>query len=362
MTRRFLSLTGLAAVLLIPQHSVSAAKPRTSNITDLGTLGGPNSSAFGINNDPDLVRVVGWSHIAGRSGAYHAFYWVRGGPMTDLGTLGGNTSRAQDVNNHGQVVGQSRDPDWQEWGTVWTQDTRGVWRSEKLPAATPGLCCTNAVGISNGIAGDPASVVIVGVTIREFQGSQAAKWTHSAAGWGVQALGALPGDSSSFAFGVNDNGAIVGVSQDASNVGRGFHWDPTGGMVELPSLDGNTVAMAINNAGEGTGSSTDGAGNAHAVRWTYSVTDQRWVVEDLGTLADGCCSVGHGINSRGDVVGWSNTTPGTRRVVQHAFLAAPGSQGLADLGALGRNSAAWDVNDANVVVGESGSNHAVVWN
>jgi hypothetical protein len=49
-------------------------------------------------------------------------------------------------------------------------------------------------------------------------------------------------------------------------------------------------------------------------------------------------------------------------VVQHAFLAAPGSQGLADLGALGRNSAAWDVNDANVVVGESGSNHAVVWN
>jgi len=88
MTRRFLSLTGLAAVLLIPQHSVSAAKPRTSNITDLGTLGGPYSSAFGINNDPDLVRVVGWSHIAGRSGAYHAFYWVRGGPMTDLGTLG----------------------------------------------------------------------------------------------------------------------------------------------------------------------------------------------------------------------------------------------------------------------------------
>jgi hypothetical protein len=41
-------------------------------------------------------------------------------------------------------------------------------------------------------------------------------------------------------------------------------------MVELPSLDGNTVAMAINNAGEETGSSTDGAGNAHAVRWTYS--------------------------------------------------------------------------------------------
>src|SRR5215218_5802420 len=114
MTRRFLSLTGLAAVLLIPQHSVSAAKPRTSNITDLGTLGGPSSSAFGINNDPALVRVVGISHIAGRSGAYHAFYWERGGPMVDLGTLGGNTSRAQDVNDQGQVVGQSRDSDSRE--------------------------------------------------------------------------------------------------------------------------------------------------------------------------------------------------------------------------------------------------------
>jgi hypothetical protein len=48
--------------------------------------------------------------------------------------------------------------------------------------------------------------------------------------------------------------------------------------------------------------------------------------------------------------------------VWHAFLARAGSQGLMDLGALGRNSAARDVNDSNVVVGESGSNHAVVWN
>ena len=360
MTRQILLITALLAVLIVPQPLVSAAKPSTNgNITDLGTLGGPYSGANGINDDPALVRVVGWSHIPGRSGAYHGFYWEPGGPMTDLGTLGGNTSRAEDVNNAGQVVGQSRDPAWREWGTVWTKDGAGVWRSEKLPAAQPGLCCsnrTNAMGISNRIAGDPASVVIVGVTIvNEFQGYQAARWTRSAAGWGVQALGTLPGDSSSFAYDVNDYGAVVGVSQNAANVGSGFHWSAATGMVILPSRGGETYAMAINNTGEVAGFSADAAGNRHAVRWTFN--GGSWAVEDLGTLG-GCCSAGTGINNRGDVVGYSHTSAR----VQHAFLATPGSQGMTDLGALRRSSAAWDVNDANVVVGESGSNHAVVWN
>jgi probable HAF family extracellular repeat protein len=183
----------------------------------------------------------------------------------------------------------------------------------------------------------------------------AARWTRSAQGWGVQALGMLPGDSSSFAYDVNDYGAVVGVSQNAANVGSGFHWSAATGMVILPSRGGETYATAINNTGEVAGFSADAAGNRHAVRWTFN--GGSWAVEDLGTLG-GCCSGGTGINNRGDVVGYSHISSRT----QHAFLATPGSQGLTDLGALGRSSAAWDVNDSNVVVGESGSNHAVIWN
>ena len=69
--------------------------------TDLGTLGGGNSRAYGIN---DAGQVVGQSYTA--SGEERAFLW-QAGVMTDLGTLGGDYSEACAINNAGQVVGQS---------------------------------------------------------------------------------------------------------------------------------------------------------------------------------------------------------------------------------------------------------------
>ena len=39
MTRHFLPATALALALLVPHHSMSAAKP-SSNVVDLGHLGG----------------------------------------------------------------------------------------------------------------------------------------------------------------------------------------------------------------------------------------------------------------------------------------------------------------------------------
>jgi probable HAF family extracellular repeat protein len=50
--------------------------------SDLGTLGGTNSWASGIN---DRGAVVGGAHLAGDATS-HAFLWNRG-TMTDLGTL-----------------------------------------------------------------------------------------------------------------------------------------------------------------------------------------------------------------------------------------------------------------------------------
>jgi probable HAF family extracellular repeat protein len=78
-------------------------------MADLGTLGGPDSQAYGIN---DRSQVAGFSmvnavidpNVGGPD--FHAFLWNKGN-MMDLGTLGGPQSFANSLNNNGQVVGNA---------------------------------------------------------------------------------------------------------------------------------------------------------------------------------------------------------------------------------------------------------------
>jgi chitinase len=69
-------------------------------LTDLGTLGGLNSAAAGINS---AGTIVGWADTS--NGVTHAFSYT--GVMTDLGDLGGGSSHATDINDAGVVVGWS---------------------------------------------------------------------------------------------------------------------------------------------------------------------------------------------------------------------------------------------------------------
>ena len=70
-------------------------------LTDLGTLGGPYSEAFGIN---DAGQIVGEALNA--SGQRRAFLYENS-VMTDLGAkTGGSYSRAYGVNQHGDVAGE----------------------------------------------------------------------------------------------------------------------------------------------------------------------------------------------------------------------------------------------------------------
>src|SRR5262245_53293323 len=99
MKRQLLSTAALAVALIVLPPHATAQKP-VSDITDLGTLGGQYSEAFGINNissDPASVQIVGRSTNA--VDCLHAFVWTAPGPMIDLGTLGGNYAVAYETNN-----------------------------------------------------------------------------------------------------------------------------------------------------------------------------------------------------------------------------------------------------------------------
>ena len=81
---------------------------KLTGLQDLGTLGGNNSKALGIDIHN---RVVGWAQISGDA-AQHAFLWTHVRGMQDLGTLGGNNSEAFGVifplgEEFEWVVGQS---------------------------------------------------------------------------------------------------------------------------------------------------------------------------------------------------------------------------------------------------------------
>src|SRR3989449_11308495 len=90
-----------AEVAVLPSSQPASGQPLSAGltITDLGTLGGTASIAFGVNN---VGQVVGDSNTTTSGIRPHAFLW-QNGAMTDLGTLGGTFNSANSINILGLV-------------------------------------------------------------------------------------------------------------------------------------------------------------------------------------------------------------------------------------------------------------------
>lgn len=102
----------LAAVVVFLGVGVVSAAP-SYTMTDLGTLGGSQSTATAINASG---QIVGWSSTssgpAHSNGPVHAFLYSGNSPMQDLGTLlGGTSSHATGINGSGQIVGYASTSD-----------------------------------------------------------------------------------------------------------------------------------------------------------------------------------------------------------------------------------------------------------
>ncbi len=281
----------------------------TKEATNLGSLGGDYSYASGIN---DAGQVVGESITD--NGQTHAFITGPNGiGMTDLGTLGGNFSRAHAVNNFGQAVGDSY----------------------------------TAAGEDHAFITGPNGV-------------------------GMTDLGALGKGSMGYrfseAFGINDAGQVTGYSTvSGSDVPHAFITEPNGlGMTDLGTLEGRaaSIAKAVNATGQVTGSSD--VGSFHTPERAFITGSNGVGMTDIGALGRFEHSWGNAINASGQVVGHSTFTPGERIPTEvHAFITGPSGENMTDLRTLGgASSAAYGINDAGQVVGESltdsGQTHAFI--
>jgi probable HAF family extracellular repeat protein len=100
------SFLAALAVLILTLALPSLALAASYTVTDLGTLGGTDSSGYGINVNG---QVTGFAHTSGNA-AQHAFLYDPSSGMVDLNALvdplsGWVLSEGRAINDSGQITG-----------------------------------------------------------------------------------------------------------------------------------------------------------------------------------------------------------------------------------------------------------------
>ncbi|HET9800480.1 MAG TPA: hypothetical protein VFP82_02240, partial [Chthoniobacterales bacterium] len=350
----------------------AASQPEYA-ITDLPSLGGTNNRANSINNRDWLA---GYSNLAGNQ-TRHAALW-REGVLTDLGTLGGpNSATTWSVKaNSGIVTGISQTSTPDPLGEAWSSaafypgatgtgyiNLGFVWENGTM-RALPTLGGNNGFATGANSRGEIVGWAETAVHDATCVPPQQLQFLPVVYGKQPNAINALPlsaGDTSGAATGINDQGQIVGISGACDQaVGRytakhALLWDKNGNVTDLGNLGAllwNTPTN-INQRGDVVGfaatSNSDVDGDfLEAFIWTPESG-----MQPLGFLPGDVHSEAYGINEKRQVVGLSCDANGSCR----AFIWQDGV--MTDLNDLkppsytAKLEQARDINEAGEIAGRS---------
>jgi probable HAF family extracellular repeat protein len=377
IVKRLIAGSALATALLLTgvQGAGVAATPSAPtryHVTNLASLGGTVGAGNSINNRGWLA---GTSNLPGDQ-VQHAAVW-RNGSLTDLGTLGGPNSGVlwPVKNDRGIISGISQtaqpDPLGERWScsaffpapTAVGHQCLGFRWEDGVMTPLPTLGGTN--GFATGTNSGSETVGWAENTVHDPTCVAPQVLQFRAVIWGpapgeIRELPPLPGDTASAATALNDRGQVVGISGICDQaVGRftarhAVLWDG-GKVIDIGNLGGVAwhTPNAINQYGDivgfGNFSEADGGNlRPHAFLWTESNG-----IDDLGTLPAPLNdnSDAWGINKRRQAVGSSCDVDGNC----HAYVWQDGA--MTDLNDLVDSDldliAAYDIDDRGRITGQA---------
>jgi probable HAF family extracellular repeat protein len=277
---------------------------RNGVLTDLGALPGVNNSGPLRISDSGLISGISQNGLIDPLTGNPEFQAVlfKDGSVVNLGTLGGNESAAFGVNDRGQVVGCAANAVPDSFGFCFgAQQSRAfLWQNGVLqdlgtlggPDALAGL-----VNERGQVAGwallDSTPNPITGIpTQHPFL------WENGK----MRDLGTIGGTAVFLINDLNNQGQVVGGMNVAGD--QSFHpflWDGQS-LRDLGTLGGIFgSANSLNEAGEVVGfGDLQGDTRSHAALWT-----QMGRIIDLGTVGGDPCSIAYAINSKVWIVGAS---------------------------------------------------------
>lgn len=295
------------------------------SITDLGTLGGPNSSVgFPVKNAEGLL--VGFSQTASADPLHEGWNYscrvnghlCQGKNMITLGFVwqnglmkplppfsGGNISEAFGANDQGQTVGIAetgyadstcaRPQVLDYFAVIWGPDSS---MQELHPFGNDHISAAVAINNNSQVVGGSGPCAPLSPSI----GTHAVLWQSNSST--ATDLGSLGGTTNNVAFAINEQAQIVGISGLVGNAtAHAFLWQNGGPMQDLGTLPGDvlSIAYSINDAGQVVGQSCDANGNCRAFVWLKGVG-----MADLNVLAKSDTArllSAFDINNHGQIVG-----------------------------------------------------------